>query len=86
MQYLLTEAEYMALKDSQTKRAKVAHDKMQGFCTQAAMHIPVTRHWAPSELPAPWGCILGPREQHPGYCDKCPAQDLCPYEGKEWSQ
>jgi hypothetical protein len=68
------------LQDSTNK------EELQALCTQAAMHIPVAHDRSGDKTPRPWGCILGPREQHPGYCGDCPAQKICPYPGKEWSQ
>ncbi|MEN9437906.1 MAG: Aeromonas virus 65 [Pseudomonadota bacterium] len=86
MQYILTQQEYEALQRDKKLRTEGQTEELQAFCTLAAMHIPVPRPWAQDKTPAPWGCILGPREQDPGYCDDCPAQNLCPSKGKEWSQ
>lgn len=86
MQYILTEAEYTALKREQSARLNETAENLQAICTLAAQHIPVAREWSRDKTPAPWGCILGPREQNPGYCDDCPVSSICPHEGKEWSQ
>lgn len=86
MQYLLTEAEYSALKQEQTAKLRTSTEKLQTICTLAAQHIPVAREWAIDKTPTPWGCILGPRQQSPGYCDDCPVSEICPHQGKEWSQ
>lgn len=86
MQYLLSEEEYRALTTAQHKEKLEKTEKLQAICTLAAMHIPVSREWATDKTPAPWGCILGPRQQSPGYCDDCPVSEICPYQGKEWSQ
>lgn len=86
MNYLLTQAEYDALRDQRRKRTDEEAEKLQLLCTMAAQHIPVRLEWSPDRELVPWGCILGPKEQDPGYCDRCPARDVCPHEGKEWSQ
>lgn len=86
MQYLLTQEEYDALRIKQELHIKQSTEKLQAICTLAAQHIPVTREWSSDKTPAPWGCILGPRQQDPGYCDDCPVSEICPYQGKEWSQ
>lgn len=86
MQYLLTEQEYNALRAEQRLQIKANQEELQALCTQAAMHIPIVPDWSDDKTPRPWGCILGPREQHPGYCDDCPARKVCPYPSKEWSQ
>ena len=86
MQYLLTEEEFKKLTHQKRARKQAIANELQALCTMAAMHIPVPRPWAKDKTPAPWGCILGPREQNPGYCDDCPAQKVCPHDGKEWSQ
>lgn len=86
MQYVLTQQEYDALLREKKLRTASQTAELQTLCTLAAMHVPVPRPWADDKTPAPWGCILGPAEKNPGYCDDCPAQKLCPHEGKEWSQ
>lgn len=86
MQYLLTEQEFRALKDEQQRRIEADEEQLQAFCTLAAMHIPVIREWSHDKRPRPWGCILGPQEQRPCYCDDCPSAAFCPYPHKEWSQ
>lgn len=86
MQYLLTEQEYNALRQEQRLQARASQEELQAFCTQAAMHIPVVVEWRYDKTPRPWGCILGPREQDPGYCDRCPAKAVCPHPHKEWSK
>ncbi len=90
MQYLLSQQEFDDLRQVAKQRALVQREELQKLCTLAAQHIPVVRDWAPESSPEsplrPWGCILGPREQDPGYCDDCPCQKICPHMGKEFSQ
>ena len=86
MQYLLSEEEYGELVRQRDARIRASTDELQAVCTLAAQHIPVARSWAKDATPAPWGCILGPREQNPGYCDDCPVKAICPYKGKEFSK
>ncbi|BEP96992.1 hypothetical protein GmRootA79_53770 (plasmid) [Acidovorax sp. A79] len=85
MQYILTQAEYDALRAEQMVNLTASKDELQKLCTTAAKHIPVSLPWAPRRAPVPWGCILDPATQ-PVYCDECPAQAICPHDGKEWSQ
>ena len=86
MQYLLTQEEYDALHRKKTSRTEAEKSKLQALCTLAAQHIPLAANEWADRTPKPWGCILGPREQSPGYCDSCPATEVCPYEFKKWSQ
>lgn len=86
MQYLLTPQEYESLHREKRLRTDEKTAELQALCTLAAQHIPIVMEWSQDKTPRPWGCILGPCEQHPGYCDDCPAQKVCPHEGKEWSQ
>lgn len=86
MQYLLSAEEYSALKaGAQVERDALKAD-LQKLCTLVACHMPIQRDWESRDRPErPWGCILV-KAQHPGYCDKCPVQDLCPHVLKEFSR
>lgn len=85
MQYLLTETELLNLRRAADEKVRANKTALQRACTLAAKHTPVTRPWSPEAPPKPWGCILE-KDNHPGYCDECPVQDVCPHEGKEYSQ
>ena len=86
MQILLTEAEYNELKAQKREQIAASKAELQRLCTLAAQHIPVPLDFSEVTTPRPWGCILGPREQDPGYCDDCPVDSICPHTDKEWSQ
>jgi len=86
MQYLLTQQEYEALRREKQLYTEAQTTELQKLCTMAAQHIPVVIEWSRDTTPSPWGCILSRGEQDPGYCDCCPAQEVCPHEGKEWSK
>ncbi|MFN4121309.1 hypothetical protein [Acidovorax sp.] len=87
MQYILTQEEYDALRRDQGVRVTNRKAELQKLCTDAANHIPIVRDWAPNEPPAPWGCILDEGSpNYRGYCDDCPAKQICPHDGKEYSQ
>lgn len=86
MQYILTQQELDALRSEEKQRTDTRAQELQALCTLAAQHIPVVVEWSVNPTPRPWGCILGPREQNPGYCDRCPARKVCPHPGKEWSK
>ena len=86
MQFLLTQQEYDALHQQQRLITESHQAELQALCTMAAQHIPVVAVWGGDKTPRPWGCILGPQPQNPGYCDECPAQKVCPHEYKEWSK
>jgi len=87
MQYILTELEYRQLTEESQQKFNCSKKELQDFCTKAAKYIPVLIPWA-SHLPAePWGCWLDKNQiPHCGYCDCCPSQEICPHEGKEYSQ
>ena len=86
MQYLLTQQEYEALHREKQLRTAVQTAELQALCTLAAQHIPIVVKWMTDKTPRPWGCILGPNEQDPKYCDCCPAREVCPHDRKEWSK
>jgi hypothetical protein len=86
MQYLLTQDEFYALQRRRAAQKAEQKTALQALCMLAADHVPVHCHWHPDEPPHPWGCILSEGENNPGYCDLCPAKDVCPYEGKKFSK
>jgi len=86
MQYLLTEQEMQALRSEQQTKLRASTEELQALCTLAAMHVPIVVEWSRDKVPRPWGCILGPREQDPKYCDRCPARNVCPHPAKEFSK
>lgn len=84
MQYLLTEAEYEKLVGEAKKIKAKAEATLQTFCTRVANEMPVDWGWTAGAPKKPWGCILTTKAEW--YCDSCPAQEICPHEGKEWSK
>jgi hypothetical protein len=86
MQYVLTQQEFETLQRDARMLAHKNEAELQALCTLAAQHIPIVMAWSKNKTPRPWGCILGPDEQDPGYCDDCPAQKVCPHQGKKWSK
>ena len=85
MQILLTEKEYDKLISKNTDYKKKYKETLQKLCTEVALLKPIKLDWAPERDPAPWGCILS-KENHSGYCDRCPVEEVCPNEHKEWSK
>lgn len=79
MKYILTEKEYDELRYGHDKRIGAARKKLQDLCTLAAKHVPSKYG------PGAWGCILADDRQTT-YCDGCPVQHVCPYDGKRWSK
>jgi hypothetical protein len=101
MQYILSEEEYKALKtDADRGRRLEGHQtvhlsrkKLQELCTKIADTMPVKWGWGKPDDPKPWGCVITAEKKaeeegyhDEWYCDKCPVQDLCPYEGKSYSK
>lgn len=83
MQYILTQEEL----DGLHKRAKIgdeapSKESLQSFCTMVADKLPLEEGW---QKGVPWGCILT-KGNDDWYCDDCPAQEICPYKYKSWSQ
>lgn len=86
MQYVLTEDEYKGLAQVKALLTLNESEKLQDLCTLAANRIPVEVDWMEGD-PRPWGCILNSDpDQNPGYCDHCPAEEVCPHEWKRWSK
>lgn len=85
MQYVLTEDEYNALLEkSKQQRRMPSKEDLQKFCTMVAETLPVASGWYKGKV---WGCVLSEHNKSPcGYCDDCPAKDVCPYDNKEWSK
>lgn len=83
MNYLLTQEEYDALRTRQSIHTTEQVQALQAFCTRAANEWPI-KLWGNAEATT-WGCILTP-ESSPGYCDECPANEVCPHPHKEWSK
>jgi len=88
MKYILSEEEYQDLKRLQDDYSEKKKSELIDFCMLAAKHIPVPRPWMGDDADEqPWGCILdGESDMWMGYCDDCPATEICPYESKNWSQ
>ena len=101
MQYILSEEEYKALKTDADRGKRfeghttvhMTRKQLQDLCTKIADTMPVKWGWGKPDTPKPWGCVITAQktaEAEGGsgewYCDTCPVQRLCPYEGKSWSQ
>lgn len=84
--YILAEQELKELRQTAKNVDHKKIDELQELCSLAAKHIPVVVSWNPTLPPRPWGCILGPKEHNPAYCDDCPAQKVCPSKIKRWSK
>ena len=56
--------------------------ELQKLCTFVADYVPV--NWSDT-IRRPWGCILTTRKVFQ-YCNKCLAENLCPYPRKQWSK
>lgn len=80
MQYILTQQEYDELLERKQHHIKLERSNLQALCTQIANEMPVK--WGRGA--EPWGCIL--TEENEWYCDKCPVQEICPSDRKDWSQ
>jgi len=85
MQYLLSEKELQELRENARRNNQVNKENLQWLCTELAKHMPVEVSWMNKDVPEPWGCILD-EGSDPGYCDHCPAQELCPSTYKEFSK
>lgn len=86
MQYIFSQQEYDSLLREKNLRTQTQENELQNLCTLAAEHIPVKLEWGdPNRSPEPWGCILS-KTKNSGYCDCCPAQEICPNDYKEWSK
>lgn len=91
MQYILSQQELDQLHGGYREQLRLKDSVIQNLCISVAEHQPIERDRSPDDaIPddkSPWGCILveGGKNHH-GYCDKCPAQDACPYQHKNWSK
>lgn len=85
MQYMLTEQEYLDLKNGiESERLKLK-DTIQRLCVEVAMNKPV-KFWG-NKTADVWGCpIHSDSDETYSYCDECPVQNDCPEEYKRWSK
>jgi hypothetical protein len=88
MQYILTEAEYNALKAKQEIDVALSTKQLQKLCTKIANEMPV-KFWGRKEA-TPWGCRITLQESDENsseewYCDECPVTSICPAP-KYWSK
>jgi len=81
MMYILTQEEFDALQEKNRRITEDAQKILQELCTRVAESEILTEGGTKGN---PWGCIL--TAEHEWYCDRCPVQDVCPYEYKEWSK
>lgn len=97
MQYILTQAEYGQLKHHQSPAYKA---ELQKLCTLAANHVPVEVPWVPGKPGPWGCILLTAKDleghhwtfhggylkgnQFIGYCDLCPAQQVCPHDNKQF--
>lgn len=99
MQYILSEEEYRDLVQKKNLHINMQKQKLLDLCIYICNTMPVvkcnnttipwecelTKH---SEYDCnklvPWGCILTKNCQW--YCDKCPVEEICPHEDKEYSK
>ena len=92
MQYILTQEEYDKLRAVQKTSVALEKKKLQALCTKIANEMPVVWGWGQVPDPKPWGCVFHEDDSDPeqyanfGYCDKCPVQEICPYQFKEFSK
>lgn len=84
MQYILTQDEFQELTRLKKNYEKGEIDKLQKFCTFVAENLPIIVSWDKDKEPRIWGCIL--TENHHGYCDQCPAKEVCPNQHKYYSK
>ena len=83
MQYLLTQTEYTELRWAANRNKRQPdHDVLQDFCTRVANELPVKVRCGSEVRTRPWGCVI----TNGGYCDQCPAKEVCPHDGKGWSK
>lgn len=86
MQYLLTKEEYDALHTRKEEHIALEKKKLQKLCTKIANEMPVVWGWGGPD-PKPWGCYLTARENdEEWYCDKCPVQEICPSDERDYSK
>ncbi len=90
MQYLLTEEEYNQLQVKVIDAAALLRrlpsiSALQKICTKAADEWPI-KYWGRKEA-EPWHCMItAEKEGYEHYCDECPVQNICPYDGKSYSK
>lgn len=85
MQYILTQEEYDKLSVRDHTKVVLNKKVLQEFCTMVSNTTPINRSWDKDDK-SPWGCVLDENGNGHGYCDDCPAENICPYENKEFSK
>ena len=80
MQYLLSEAEYLALTGNTVEAAQAQAD-LQAFCTMVANKLPMNAAGRGTGH-LPHGCILCSGVGLGIYCNTCPCLTVCPSDKK----
>lgn len=81
MMYILTEEEYVELKQAKSEKIQMSKKKLQTLCTKIANEMPIPHR---GQDPKPWTCIHS--HDFEWYCDNCPVQEICPETWKKWSK
>lgn len=82
MQYIWSQEEMDANRQMLADvRRLPSPKKLQEFCSMVADTMVLTEGWRAGHV---WGCILTTKREW--YCDQCPAKDVCPNLGKQWSK
>jgi len=75
MQYLLTEEEYIKLKQAAEDAKKAEVVTINRLCQMVADNLPI-KDWPGTETePKPWKCINS--VDYEWYCDNCPVVAVC---------
>lgn len=84
MQHLLTEDEYISLKNEGKRARESVADDLQKLCTLAADHAPMAKAygWKEGDPLTVWGCMYTTNN----YCDMCPVREMCPSKDKHFSK
>lgn len=89
MQYIFTEEEYKTLLENKEKIDEKKTNKLLNVCINVADTMPITYRNDKHGIQQPWGCMItyirkGVNQEW--YCDQCPVNEICPYEGKRFSK
>lgn len=75
MQYVLTEEEYLRLKQDVEDIKTSSKETINSLCQMIADKVPLKTYPGTPDNPKPYGCVKS--KYRDWYCDNCLVKDIC---------